>query len=317
MAVHLFRIEFFNGFEELVGMAKAVFYHRPDSPYDDDPAKRYHFPRLYLSRVEQVIGDQIIYYGPDANGERGYFALSRVNRIIADVDRSDHYFACLEQYLDFDRLVPYREKGGYERKLVRPDGSVNGGYAQNAVRLISDAEFAAIVDAGLSEADEWPDRTDAPDDESYDPRSILGFGEAPQAEFQRPVVEQLLNRKFRDAKFRQHVRKVYDRTCAFTGLRLINGRGRPEVEAAHIRPVEENGSDAITNGIALSGTVHWMFDRGLLSMGDDFRILVSRHVNHDVSHLLRKEMRAKVPEHPGLQPHSENLAWHRKNRFKG
>src|SRR3546814_5241197 len=52
-----------------------------------------------------------------------------------------------------------------------------------------------------------------------------------------------------------------------------------EVDAAHIRPVEANGPDILTNGIALSGTAHWMFDRGLISFSDDFDIMVSRQVN--------------------------------------
>ena len=35
-----------------------------------------------------------------------------------------------------------------------------------------------------------------------------------------------------------------------------SGGGRAEVEAAHIKGVAEKGPDIITNGIALSGTVH-------------------------------------------------------------
>jgi len=41
---------------------------------------------------------------------------------------------------------------------------------------------------------------------------------------------------------------------AITGLKLINGGGRAEVDAAHTRPVEANGPDVLSNGIALSGT---------------------------------------------------------------
>ena len=59
--------------------------------------------------------------------------------------------------------------------------------------------------------------------------------------------------------------RAYDARCAITGLKLINGGGRAEVAAAHIRPVEANGPDIISNGIALSATAHWMFDRGLIS----------------------------------------------------
>jgi len=143
-----------------------------------------------------------------------------------------------------------------------------------------------------------------------------GFHEELQAGFERPIVQQLLNRRFRDAKFKQHVRKAYDRTCAFTGLRLINGKGRPEVEAAHIMPVKANGPDSIRNGIALSGTVHWMFDRGLLSLTDEFKIMVSRQLNYDVSHILQPNLTAKVPDDPNLRPHPYFLDWHRTNCFK-
>jgi putative restriction endonuclease len=216
------------------------------------------------------------------------------------------------EYLDFDRLVSYTENGGYEKRLVRPDGSINGGYAVQAVRVIESDEFTAIVEAGLSAPDDWPDRTD----QSEDATMAVGFEDEPQTEFNRPIIQQLLNRPFRDAKFRQHIRKAYDRTCAFTGLRLINGKGRPEVEAAHIMPVEVNGPDSIRNGIALSATVHWMFDRGLLSLADDFSILKSRHLNHDISHLLLPNMMALVPSEPSLQPHPYFLNWHRTNCFK-
>ena len=293
-------------------MAKAVFYHRPDSIYDDRLEEFYHFPGQYLSRVTQTIGDHIIYYGPSGSEGRYYVATAKVTGIRPDKKRSNHYYADVTQYLDFDRQVPYTEHGGYEKQLVLPDGRISGGRAVQAVRIIDPPEFAAIINAGLSTPYPWPDRYDTEEGDS----SILGFGEEPQAEYERPVVLQLLNRKFRDAKFRQHVKLVYDRTCAFTGLRLINGKGRPEVEAAHIQPVEANGPDSIRNGIALSGTVHWMFDRGLLSLADDFTILKSRHLNHDVSNLLRSDMKALVPEDRRLQPHPHFLNWHRANCFK-
>ena len=43
---------------------KAVFYHKPDSPYDDAEGVRYHFPQTYLTRVQKTVGDWIVYYGP-------------------------------------------------------------------------------------------------------------------------------------------------------------------------------------------------------------------------------------------------------------
>ena len=47
------------------------------------------------------------------------------------------------------------------------------------------------------------------------------------------------------------------------------------MQAAHIRPVASQGPDSVRNGLALTGTLHWLFDRGLLAIGEDLGILVS------------------------------------------
>lgn len=293
---------------------KAIFVHKPDSPWNDKKGIHYHFPKQYLQRVSQALGDYIVYYEQRRNlNGRYYTGLAKIKSIQPDPENENNHYAFLEEFIDFDRLVDYRENGGFESKLVQPDGSINGGHAQNAVRLIGDEEFANIVYAGLSTPDEWPDRSD--ESPNY------GFEEGIQASydienFHRPTVQLVSNRKWRDAKFRQNIRRAYDRTCALTGLRLINGRGRPEIEAAHIQPVEKGGNDWVRNGIALSGTVHWMFDRGLISLTDNFEILQSRQSNHDVSRLLNQNMKAIIPEDQNLQPHPEYLDWHRRNVFK-
>lgn len=298
-------------------MVKAVFVHKIDSKYDDLPEKYYHFPKSYLTRVEQTVGDRIVYYGPIKGlSGRFYSAVGRVLRIRSDTARADHYYADIGEYLDFEHQVEYRSNGGYESRLVMPDGSINGGIAQSAVRVISEVEFARIVEAGLPVVDAWPNR-DAGQLPLVEPsQGIPGFEEEPEPFIERPIVHQIQNKKYRDARFRQNVLNAYDRRCAFTGLRIINGGGRPEVEAAHIIPVEANGSDATRNGIALSGTVHWMFDRGLLSLSDNFNILKSRHINYDVDHILNRDLVAIVPNAQSLQPHPHYLRWHRENCFK-
>lgn len=299
-------------------MSQAVFYHNPDSIYDDDPASKYHFPKSYLSRVKKTLDDWIVYYGPMEHEKgRFYSAIARTSHIEPDPRKTDHYYVFLKDYIDFDRPLHYRENGGYEKKLFKENGLPNGGYTQQSVRHLEFNEFRAIVEAGFSEEDEWPKRTDT----TLEDREFPGVGESGQAPIsgmfiERPIVQQIVKRPFREAKFRQHIRRLYDRTCAFTGLRLINGKGRPEVEAAHIIPVEFGGNDSVQNGIALSGTVHWMFDRGLLSLTDDYQILASRHLNYDVSHLLNADMKAIVPEERSKRPHADYLSWHRRERFK-
>ena len=101
-------------------------------------------------------------------------------------------------------------------------------------------------------------------------------------------------------------------------LRLINGSGRAEVDAAHIQPVEKNGPDIVSNGLALSGTAHWMFDRGLISLSDNLEILISRRVNDQegVRTLINKDGLARTPQRALERPHPHFLQWHREHCFK-
>lgn len=119
--------------------------------------------------------------------------------------------------------------------------------------------------------------------------------------------------------------KAYDERCAITGLKLINvlrdapspgsspGSVSPQDEqraaggggGGAYPPVEANGPDTIQNGLALSGTMHWMFDRGLIGLSDDLDILVSRQVNDPdgVRGLINKSGKALPPLRPGDRPH--------------
>ena len=103
-----------------------------------------------------------------------------------------------------------------------------------------------------------------------------------------------------------------------TGLRIINGGGRPEVQAAHIRPVAESGPDSVRNGIALCATVHWMFDRGLIAIDDDLTILTARSaLPEEAARMLNPDRQLRVPREEVLRPHRQFLRYHRETIFKG
>ncbi|MDQ7070179.1 MAG: HNH endonuclease [Rhodobacterales bacterium] len=140
------------------------------------------------------------------------------------------------------------------------------------------------------------------------------FESAPLAGF-RPEV--LMSRKFRDQSFARQVKAAYGGRCAISGLELRNGGGRPEVEAAHIRPVAHNGPDIVRNGLALSGTLHWMFDRGLISVASDYRILVSHNKvdGETIKRLIAPEQKLFLPENKKDYPHPEYLRFHRETVF--
>ena len=300
-------------------MTKAIFTTKVTPSYKDLPEDRYHFPRTYLNYVRQTVGDYIIYYEPrrssaelsSRGGRQAYFGAARVVSVVDDAELPDHYFAIIDRtsYLDFDTPVPFQEGGEYyESALEKDDGSTNKGAFGRAVRLIPDAEFDRILKAGFA-----PVLSET----GVSAVSLPGLAEPP-AVFERPMVEMLVSRPFRERSFMHNVRSAYFNRCAMTGLRLINGGGRPEVQAAHIQPVASMGPDSVRNGLALSGTVHWMFDRGLISIGDDYRILVStNHVPEDAARLLNKDGSINLPKDETLYPNQHYLKFHRDKVFKG
>ena len=297
-------------------MGKGVFIHRSDSIYDDSPAERYQFPPQYLSRVSACVGDWIIYYEPSKiHGTRGYFATAKVAQVVPDPTAPDMYLALIEPwtYLDFINPVPFNGPLGLAERGVLNDAGKVSGRAQSAVRPLSITDFNRIVDLGTAERDDFLPRVDDETD------NVVHEERTPFLhEVARDRVAYLGSRLVRDRLFRRRVVTAYDARCAITGLKLINGGGRAEVEAAHIRPVERGGPDIVNNGLALSGTVHWMFDRGLISLTDELEIVISRQANdaEGIRSLVNRTGLATPPARSADRPHPSFLAWHREHCFK-
>ena len=91
----------------------------------------------------------------------------------------------------------------------------------------------------------------------------------------RSLVQHVSHRPLCDAMFASGVERAYDTTCPVSGLPIVNGRRRAGAKAAHIRPVKDDGPYSVSNGLALSASVHWMFDRGLVSVDDEFMLLIT------------------------------------------
>ena len=300
-------------------MSKAVFISSSHSPYDDRPGEAYHFPNSYLSRVAQTVGDWVIFYQGRRGGVSGYYAVQRVERIVPDPVDATHSYAMLDRasLLDFERPVPrFRaDATPYETGLPIARGSNT-----SSVRIISDADFAATIDDGLRE-DVTPDTLPREGPLLQEPirpgfaETAAGF--VPLGGSDRLQV--LGSRAFRDRAFARQVKAAYRARCAMSGLELRNGGGRPEVDAAHIVPVEARGPDTVKNGIALSGTIHWMFDRGLVSVDEDTTLLIARDsVASEIAvRLFVPDRRLILPDDPAKAPHPSYLRWHRTNCFKG
>ena len=148
-----------------------------------------------------------------------------------------------------------------------------------------------------------------------------GAAEAPFAfDEERRTTETTTIRKARDRAFRGKLLEQYDNRCAFTGRKFISPVGSMVLglDAAHVIPVNEKGSDHPANGLPLTKDLHWAFDRGLLGVAPDRNILVPASVralsgNEFLRDLHGQPIREALD--PNLRVMDEALKWHRLNRL--
>lgn len=126
--------------------------------------------------------------------------------------------------------------------------------------------------------------------------------------------------KVRDQGFRKTIVRLYEHRCALCGIRMVTPEGHTIVEAAHIVPWSETRDDRPANGLCLCRLCHWSFDEGLMSVGREYEVLVSKRVQSDHNmpgHVLTLRDRPIFrPKENVWWPSQENLVRHRKSTFK-
>lgn len=293
-------------------MSKVVLTTSISSNYQDLPERWYHFPKRYLRVIRAAVGNEAVFYQPrrdlgpsSSGGSQAYTAVARIAAVRPDPNSATHYFADLSDYMAFDQEVPYRLASHYfESALQKEDGTANRGKFGWSVRPLTDPEFEEIFRAGFAQT--LPALITTP--QEYDTGIV----------YERPTLTLEITRKVRDLAFRRRIRTAYENTCAVTGLTIVAPNGSVEVQAAHIRSVAGNGPDTTTNGIALSATVHWMFDQGLFTISDDMRILVaSSGIPRHALVAFAPDTIVRKPKNHADHPDRNHLRWHRENVFLG
>jgi putative restriction endonuclease len=84
------------------------------------------------------------------------------------------------------------------------------------------------------------------------------------------------------------------------------------VDACHIVPFAESHDDTIGNGLSLSPTFHRAFDRHLISIDSDYRVVVSAAFAEAGSQSIRAFAGRVIalPEGREYWPAMDNLRWH-------
>lgn len=301
-----------------------------DSPYADTPDK-YEYPSRYQRFFEPLLAGEpmiAIIYEPRSGGTGrmsyvGWAALQsapvRSPRLTANGNPlwEVHYVGRVEEFTN----PIYRDYLGepIERWLREmPAANRNVLSSGASVRWLEEEEGRLIMEFGhagqLSMSDPYP--VAAPLDES-----LL------VAERSKRVVDAVV----RDARFRRQVMTAYEFRCAISGLEigaLPLGRATRLLDAAHIRPVADRGPDAITNGIALTPTIHRLFDEGFVTVawaGDQLELVRSPHLESSMIEspergtVIRIEsgLPITLPKDRATWPSADQVRYHQRQVFRG
>jgi putative restriction endonuclease len=141
----------------------------------------------------------------------------------------------------------------------------------------------------------------------------------------RQEIKKLLEQKneeeifLRGSLFKREIPKIYNNTCCISGMKIDATISVSMIDACHIVPFSLSYDDTITNGIALCPNLHRAFDRGLIAIDEDYKVVVSKTFREDeTSYSIRayegKEI--KLPNLKSYYPLKENFGWHRDTIFK-
>jgi putative restriction endonuclease len=299
------------------------------SNYADSPDS-YEFPPQYLrffeplSRSESVFaviyeprGDQnlgrVAYVGwtllqspPEESGRR-----NERNQVLFRVRYA-------ERYREFDRIVPREATGEPIETWLRalPRGRErNVATFGRAVRDLLEDDLRVILSLG------FPNGVARMHIELPKEHAIA------EALTVEERAKRLVSAVQREARFRDDVLASYSHRCAISGFEVGTSPSRAFglLDAAHIRPVGSKGADVVANGLALTPSVHRLFDKGLFTLayrGNDLVVRASPQLRPEMvrgrrGFELRVEtgMVLSLPAPPQERPAMEALEYHQSQVF--
>jgi predicted restriction endonuclease len=122
----------------------------------------------------------------------------------------------------------------------------------------------------------------------------------------RPLVS--VRRRLRDSRFGRRVRNASGGRCGAC-LSVTNYDKLGILEAAHIRSVEEEGSDELSNALALCPNHHALFDEGKWTLNGK-KIIFGQRLPEEVRKTFGRQIRCS------WDLDERELDWHRTNVFQ-
>jgi putative restriction endonuclease len=175
----------------------------------------------------------------------------------------------------------------------------------------AETEGNFISDSGNSYISDIENQILNESEETYKVRLLQIRKELDNDEFQEEVF-------VRKNIFKKEIPKIYNYTCCISGLRIDAGDNISMIDACHIIPFSESFNDTISNGIALCPNLHRALDRGLISIDNNFRVLINKRFSEPFQTVYNikqfEGVSISLPDNYTYYPSFESLTHHR-NKF--
>jgi hypothetical protein len=252
---------------------------------------------LFAERVVECLHQRVVLYQSRSRKyEAGYFATATL--IDADVYVSDakRLFLTLVDIEPLNEILPFTSEGVIIESYVRNEsGGLHGRRFSEDVRLISDAEYDAMVSGSLYLQSGVENKAPGMDDPNMGSRL-------------RVVKEAWA----RDMHFRGEVLPTYQYQCAITRQKLVSYNGLSSgLIVCHAHAVADGGKDVLSNAVLLSPDFHHRWDSGAIDILDDYTwVPLGSHQDPIVAEWVGPRS-LLVPDNPDDRLSADSLRAHR------
>ena len=123
----------------------------------------------------------------------------------------------------------------------------------------------------------------------------------------------------RSGLFKRTIPKIYNYSCCISEMKIETSINIQMVDACHIIPFSVSNDDTIPNGLSLSPNLHRAFDRGLITINNDYivrvsPIIIENDTTYSISQFEGKQI--ILPENYNWYPSPKSLEWHNKEVYK-
>lgn len=129
--------------------------------------------------------------------------------------------------------------------------------------------------------------------------------------------EQVITPRLGQAAFRVVVTEAYNRKCSVTGEKTL-----PVLDVAHIKPFSQDGPNVSKNGILLRTDIHTLFDKGYITINENYIVEVSKRLHEDygngkIYYAYHGKQLSNIPDNQLDLPEKKFLRWHNENVYLG